>query len=909
MDFDSMPDEGAPQAPVTTPQAPQSIPASFDAMQDEGEPQSNQGMGDTIQAGIEGAGRGLLGPIATGIQKNVLHQRGSDILARQQQHPIAAGIGEATGLIGGALTGTGEAALMEGAGKLGTEALGLAKPVSNVAKIGSSAVQQAIEMSVLQGSDETSKMLLNDPDTSAETAMSNVGMAAALGAGTGAIITGAISPLWKATLGPKLGEFLNASKAVLNGEGAAALPEQIANDLKTLNVEPNPIQRMDVSDHPTAGRFINDLTRAENPEVLAAKDDLQKRVADSVMEPLGTTLDEMKNYDVADSGRTTADAIKTQLKDTFQPLWKEMDERNAEAALINVPDEERLQFRDRLLERGLNESAGSDDIYNQYKKAGDQVLNHEDIAGFDKMDTQLRRSAKNFTQDGNITDAQRTIRGMLKDFKNEQIEKYATKNGVGDLGGDVIADRAAKNQRYAQAESIREQLGDHFNIDSDNSRDFMRKLDNNLTPEQVAKKFSIKNNVNGADFLKENFPNAYQEVIKNEQKSLLKPAIMSAAKKGETPIDIKKLNTILDATKSGKSSYLNSVLPQDFINRAEAAGRVLNATNKVKDSGTPAGLWSVLRGAATSAMGMVGFATGHGFGSSVLMGELATRLGKSVPEALKLSYLKYLGSGEPVSVEGFKAMTDYFDSAQKGAKILNLSAKNVLKPGAQVAVMAPAKLVASRDKLDKQVDKFTNSPENLMASNSSPVGHYLPQHQVALSQANARNIQYLQQVKPQPYQPSPLDKPIQPTQAQKATYNRALDIANDPTIVLQHVKDGTLQVQDMKHLAALYPNVMKSMAQKLSNEMSNARSDETTIPYKTRQGMSLFLGQALDSSMHPQNIQAAQTALMPQQQPNQGPQQPQGKKQSKGAASKLGKTDASYKTATQAAESDRSDRE
>jgi hypothetical protein len=151
---------------------------------------------------------------------------------------------------------------------------------------------------------------------------------------------------------------------------------------------------------------------------------------------------------------------------------------------------------------------------------------------------------------------------------------------------------------------------------------------------------------------------------------------------------------------------------------------------------------------------------------------------------------------------------------------------------------------------------------------------------------------------------SPLDKPVAPSQAEQARYQRALTIAQQPAIIMDHIKKGTLQMSDIHDLGAMYPGLYKAMAAKLSDAMVNSQNDETHIPYKTRMSMSLFLGQPLDSSMTSQHIQASQAIYAPKA--PQGPQ-PQGK--TKKGTTALGKHNKSYMTPSQAAESDRGDRD
>jgi hypothetical protein len=107
-------------------------------------------------------------------------------------------------------------------------------------------------------------------------------------------------------------------------------------------------------------------------------------------------------------------------------------------------------------------------------------------------------------------------------------------------------------------------------------------------------------------------------------------------------------------------------------------------------------------------------------------------------------------------------------------------------------------------------------------------------------------------------------------------------------------------VQDLR---ALHPEFADSISKKLLAEVSAQSAAGKPVPYRTRLGLSMFMGQPLDSTMTPQSIMAA----LPK--PSQPMQQAPAKK-SKGSPSKMSsKSSNLYKTADQGAESDRSDRD
>ncbi len=894
---------------VDTPEAPTSqgqIPDSAVQLDED----RYGGIGQTIQAGMEGALRGAITrPGAAALETGMGIASPAGMRAREEQHPVASGIGEAGTLVGGALAGTGEGALLGKIGEGAAELAGLGNAASRGAKIGSSIVKNAAEMAAYEAQDDIGKAILGDPNVGAESAISNIGLAAALGGAGGAIFTGAINPLWEATAGPR-SAILEAIKSKANGESIISVSDSLAKDFQTVGVEPTAFQRADVSENPTAKSYIRDLTRGENETALSEKADLQSKVADSVMQPLNTSLEEMQSYDKNESGHKIKELVSEAISNKLAPVLSDLEERKAQNSVLSTNPAELNKYRDDLIERGMsNKMIGKSSKYQQYyNEAAQDLLKHETVEDLDRNISEIGRSAKNFSQDPNISLVQRDIREAIKGYREQAIRTGMDAAGPGEAD-KVIAKQKYTSDQYAAAERLREDLESHFNLkDSDNYRQFLKRIENDVTPEQVANKFSLKNNVDGAKFLAQEFPEVYEHVLKSERQNLLKPAIQSAAKRGDLPIDINKLNSIIKDARSGKSQYLNMVLPPEFINRAEAGARILNATTKAKDSGTPAGIMGVLRGVGTSALATVGLMTGHGPIQSVLLAELAARFGKLAPEAYKLAFLKFMASDKPVNAKGFQAAAEYFNAARKGAALTQKATQSIFKPSAMVSMSTLMPSEASTAALDRMV--ASNDPKTTnkqMQAQQSGLGDYMPDHQTAMTQASMRSLQYLKTLKPQLSQSTPLDTPVKPTSQQEDRYQRALQIAQQPAIVAQFIKDGTLQATDLKDLQNTSPATYKAMAEEITKHLGNARDEGDAIPYRTRLGLSLFLGQPLDSSMNPASIQAAQQSLksqLDQQQPMQKPKKMGGK-----AATDANKDAKSHQTPNQAAESDRTNRD
>lgn len=891
---------------------------------------------------LEGIAEGITGPVAPYIQTHILGMPAHQIRNRAEENPLIKGGTQALGLGVGLLTGTGEGAVISKAGEAAEVASGLskvseadklaqmakaaarmgapeatelaakaadaAKTVSFGHKVGSAAVRNAAEFAVMQGSDETSKMILNDPNASAQTAIANTGLSAALGGGIGAIGAGVVSPLWKATIGPKLESFLQAGVDHFNGATGAPLSDTVAKGLETLGVSPEAATRAGLSTNPTAREIHSTLQRAEKPEIVNGIKQLHNDISNSVASSLGVTPEEVMNYDKVTHGRNLQETFDKEYNSQYEPIAEKFDKRDASAAKMPIADQARLDQYGRVLENGLSKVSANSPYYKLYHEYGERLLDAETVGDVDKITSEIGKRARG-AMDYNDKDALNHIRDMFDDFKENQIAHNAegahgVLNGLGDAS-DIMAQRAEASRQYKEFAQMSNELASNLGVGKFRGAGTLKsKLANEITPELLLKKFSIKNNAEFVPFLQKYFPETLQAILKNERLELVKPAILDAAKKGENPIDIKKLSNIIEKQMSGNKSYVESILPKDALDKIQAAKDVINALPTVKDSGTPAGLAKLFAHMPSSALAMVGMLMGHSPFIGGILGEAAQRLGKDAPEGIKLGYLKYLASDQPVKAEGFKAMVDYMHAAYKGDNALKKSIKGVLQPGVQVLADSQVPNAKQLLKLDKMVSEAQEHPDNVMqAQGNNHVGHYLPDHQAAMSQSSIRALTYLQSLKPQPHQPSPLDRPIEPSKIEEARYQSALKIAQSPSIILDKVKHGTIQMTDMQDIKAMYPELYTKMAQELSNSMISRHADEEPIPYKTKLGISLFVGQALDSSMQPANIMAAQPI------PQQSPQPQSGGKASKGSPSKVSSKNAkSYQTTSQAAESDRASR-
>lgn len=864
------------------------------------------GLGQQIKAGIEGVGRGLAGPLMP-MAERAIGVKPEDMLGREEANPITAGAGEVAGLGAGMLTGTGEAALMGKASEGAAALAGLNKVAEGAslgARVGSAAVRQAAEMAVLQGSDEVSKMLMQDPAAGAESAIANVGLAAVIGAGGGAFTAGVLSPLWNTTVGPKLDKALNGLSSHLNGTGKLVAPEAVELAQKELGIEISPATRAAMSGDPKAAQLYNELREAQHPKIKADIDNLHNMSSQKVMDSLKLGAEDVQAYFENEAGHDLKNTFLKEYKQKYGPVSDALEKRDATAINIAVSDEARLHKYGQILEQGMNRFGTDSPYYNLYEEYGNRLLAKDTIGAMDKLKTEVYGRAKGLANDDNTKQALQHIGSMIKDFQEHQIESLAnrglTPGAMTKTGADLLAERTAANAGFGEFRDMSDRLSKHLGVgDFRGYKTLVEKLSEKRSAESLLNAFSPKGDADLIPFLQKNFPETLEKVRENELKKILKPAILSA--KGENPVNVKKLNDIIDKHMAGQKEYIDFVMPKGSMEKIKAANTLTDALPAMKSSGTAGWMSKLYKNMPASAMAAVAWLTGHGPLAGYVGGHFAQMLGRDAPDAIKLALLKFMASDQPIKAEGFKSMVEFMHNTYKGETMLAKSVGNILKPGAQVLIDRQIPTPAQLTKLDKMVADNQTRPERLIKDQErGHLGHYLPDHQVATIETSTRALEYLKTLKPQPYQTGPLSRPIEPTPAQENRYQRALMIAQSPAVVLDHVKNGTLKVSDIQDLKSMYPAVYTRMAQKVANELINHVASEDLVPYKTRMGMSLFLGQPLDTSMQPMSILAAQP--MPKAPPSQ-PDQP------KRNTSKMGKNVNSYRTPLQASESHKSDRD
>ena len=300
-----------------------------------------------LKAGIEGFGKGLLGPLSTAIER-IAGVPAENIAGRQAANPGASAVGTGVGLIAPALltagasaaaragvAGAGEAATALSAASKFTQAGMLERAgaaivpegASAIAKIGSTAAKGAIENALFQSGDEVSKYLMNDP-SSASMAILDVGLSGVFGGVAGGAL-GTVPALWKASEGTKAGKMLHSITARLGGR-EGAIPDAVADALNKAGIDMTPEIRAGLLEDPAAREMFKTLeqsdTTTSGKEFQASLQNFRSQMQGRVSETLGRKLEDinpdLSHYDVGKKiGRTLASEYDKQIS----PLASEFD--------------------------------------------------------------------------------------------------------------------------------------------------------------------------------------------------------------------------------------------------------------------------------------------------------------------------------------------------------------------------------------------------------------------------------------------------------------------------------------------------------------------------------------------------------------------------------------------------------
>lgn len=859
---------------------------------------------EQLKTGLEGAASTATFGLSSGLE-NKLFNNAEEQRQRREENPVSHMTGQVAGLVGSSmlLPGGGAAGLLERAGAGGTEALGL-KAAAQGAKLGLKAnvarmaVKNAIEGSLVESGNEVSKMFQQDPNQTAQTAAGNVGLSLVLGGVIGGGM-GTVSPLWEATAGKKIAKMLgNVADHVEGSSELTALPEdyfqkgmfdnlmegkkgnayEIAEAHSRLGIEPTTGTLSDVP-------LIQNMEAELGKRGTIAGQSIAKEVEGNykVLRKAGLeTFRDATNMTEHQVGREIKDGMIKNLEDRLGPIEKSYEELKPHLKNIQIDETLKSQAAQSILNDELVKGAGNTELGKGISKTANSIA--EDLSAIKNLDDlknyrtllnkKLTAAYRNGADDTSIL---QKAKDLLNDIRGQSIENATN------VPEETLSKLKSTDTGYAQYKKHLKDFGVESGVGNVNNARQMLDRFSKMSDESFAKRIFDPNDLNQLNFFKQNFPEQFDLARRYKLKEILENSIAEGqGKNGQFDVS-KFLNQVSDRKMNPEA---RDIL---FAGNAEKIRDIKTVFRSMPGNPNPSGTAAALDNASIFSpkylLDNVSDAAKYAVLKSL---PYLKNAGGDAEQMALLQFMKNTDKG--VDPGAFQAMTEFIKNTIKGESNLSKATKEIFKVGPAI-ITAPAAEKA-REKLDEKLKDLqtNNSP---LFDVGGKTAHYLPDHGAEISSFAVNAVQYLNAQRPAAEPMAPLDGDFKVDKVQQAKFNTALDIANNPMSVFPDVKNGSITPHQIQTLKTLYPALYSRASQKMVNNMVDAKSKGSPIPYKTKLGLSMFLGQPLDSTMSPSSIQAAQPKAqqMPQ---NQGPAQP-----TQGGMKKLGKISQQYQTPLQ----------
>ena len=289
--------------------------------------------------------------------------------------------------------------------------------------------------------------------------------------------------------------------------------------------------------------------------------------------------------------------------------------------------------------------------------------------------------------------------------------------------------------------------------------------------------------------------------------------------------------------------------------------RIFPDATSVNPSGTAKTLWQMLKTEAHGSFDLV-----------KILGKFASEktVGK-IQENIQMQNINNMlaGKAERATVLGevAKMVEKTNDKISKGIGQIfqNKAAKGAIVGGT-------IKLMHSDyNKNAKKVSEYANNQQKLIDDlNTHTESLYANAPNITQGVINTMmsSMNFLNSKLPKPNNELPLSAKWEPTNSQKASFNRYFNAVSNPVSVLDDIKTGTLSNETMEALQTVHPHLLQDMQMKVMEKMVPGKYEN--MGYATKISLSKFLQQPLEESMIPQVLASNQVALQsPVNQPGQ----------------------------------------
>lgn len=855
--------------------------------------------GQAVIAGLEGAAEtatlGLSGAVESALGVDPEAQR-----KRAEQNPIAHGVGEVVGAVAPALVGD-EAGLLNVLGKAGgvgeraAKALVGGNPEKLATKLAGWAGRGAAESALMTGEHVLNEAVLGDPEATAEHALAEIGVSAVLGGAGNAILGKAVEST--GTLASKL--YGTGEELIQNFRKMKPNAGEIEAAAERLGVEPLPGQL-------SASKTVQDLQSqiAKEPTIAGRKEqaaiDMQY---DAIRKATTEAVGDASPMSKAEVGDTLKVGLKNSVEEAYKPIEEMYSFLKEQSEQVPIDQAELKRIVKALpdIEGASKRPHSPEGAFT--KRLADDLQLQTTVDDLKKLRTSVGNEANPLTKP-ELRYYSGAVQEMLDDLEEKSILAHVnTMVNEGRLSNEVanrlIGTRTEAKEAY---KGLMETLGEVAEATGRRRvygvKHFLDHLDD-LPSEKLVDKLFQKGDSKFLQFFAENFP-AQAETLGRYQKGqiaekafkdgIVQPGIVSREVKKLSPEVQKFLFTPEQLAKLDDATTLLDAMPKD-----------INPSGTAKSQSWHDALNPFRHGAETVAGGLVGGPAG------AVLGYAAGVAGPEVSSYLKRGLLRGLVAGLPEEVARHGALGRIMDVSQRTTKNVTRAAKAVF------AREVTERLVLSRDERDRAAKKsqeLSDNPDKLMdrlTKMTEGMDAHAPNTSSAMSSAASRAVQFLASKVPRPTQVSPFSPPVEPSEIEKMTFRRYADAVLDPVGVMSRIHDGSLMKADLEALQAVYPKLYASMRDAVTEQMTQAITKKEMVPYKTRLGVSMFLGAPVDRSLEPASIVSTQSTFLAEAagQGNEASKQTSGMSAPARGTSSLSKVGAQTMTPEQAAASRR----
>lgn len=809
---------------------------------------------ETAKALAEGVGKGLLGSsITTGIEL-AGGAKPEDIRGREEVHSGKQGAAEAATFLGSALLGTGEAAALGEAGKVLEGAAGLQR-ATRVSQMGTEAARAAFEGALYQADKEAHKVFVKDPNQSAESAIANIGISSVLGGMFGGTLGAALKPASPETFVSELDRSaFDAGDLKTHISVSDAKPEEQNKIIEAfkLNKEKAEAPAIKAAAKEIGAPVLPGMT-LESPLIQRNLDALINSPYSLSGHAVGSKFSEA--YQAADSALQSAisageqqskaalgeglkEGLSTAIREQYAPIKKAYDSLSEVHNIVPIEGDMTAELSKQLRDIPEFRVSPSSPQGTLVKQVFNDIKNVKTASDLKILKDGLSLPATASPQERRMVGI---LRDKLTGMEEASIDKFSRGFARNDEAGQyvkgLIDQKRALAPQYKEfinkVNTLSEQLGKGT---VHGAEDALRFINERLTPEEVSGKLFVKKDSEFTKFFQKNFPEQFNEIRNYQRAEMIDKA--TRAEDGFSP----------------KTFYNNFNKLEPETQRAlYTPGEI----RKIKATET-----------------YIRDAFPKNFNPSGTAHTMAHRLAHETPTNLISANIRDFGMSKAIELaskfsEGKQAL-QLAEQTVKGERTANNLIKGIFGSTKDLP-KGVIPNIAGRAKLDKLVESYTKDPTKLVAMNDNNTS--VPEYSQAFAASATRVVQYLASLKPSTSPLLPLDSRRPANNVQKSAYDKALDIAEQPLVVLKSLKEGRITSKDINALATMYPNLYKNLAQKMSEQVAKSIQKGESLPYSTRMGLSLFLGQSLDSSTTPSAIQAIQLRQASPSQRPEGDQQ------------------------------------